>query len=125
MWRLSGEDSKMQFISTRDIGKVAAEAFLNASSAEYKNASISLAGDEYTPRQAASIFKEVTGQEIPSTYPLLGRILKWLLTEQLGIMLDWIASTGFGTDIEAVRKRYPYLKDFRAWLETESAWAKK
>lgn len=125
VWRLNGLDNKVQYISTRDIGKVAADAFINASSPEYKNKAISLAGDEITPRQAAIIFKETTGGEIPSTYSFLATVLTWVLWEQLGIMFKWFKDDGFGTDVEAVRKRYPYLKDFKAWLETESAWAKR
>lgn len=125
VWRLNGLDNKVQFISTRDIGKVAADAFINASSPEYKNKSISLAGYEMTPRQAATIFKETTGEEIPSTYSFLATIITWVLWEQLGIMFKWFKDEGFGTDIEAMRKRYPYLKEFKSWLETESAWAKK
>ena len=125
VWRLNGLDNKVQYISTKDVGKVAADAFINASSPDYKNQSISLAGDAITPRQAATIFKEATGKEIPSTYPWLAYALRWMLWEQLGIMFKWFVDEGFGTDIEATRKRYPYLKDFRAWVETESAWAKK
>ena len=125
MWRLNGMDRKLQMISTKDIGKVAAEAFIKADSAEYKNQAISLAGDDISPNEAARIFKETTGQEIPTTYPFVGRALRYFLKEQLGTMFDWFVTDGFHTDIGAVKQRYPYLKDFRAWLETESAWAKK
>lgn len=57
MWRLNGMDRNLQMITTSDIGKVAAEAFLNAEKEEYKNKAISLAGDELTPNEAAKVFQ--------------------------------------------------------------------
>lgn len=123
-WRLNGLDSKLQLVSTKDIGRVAADAFLNADSAEYHNKAISLAGDELTLRQLLDTFQSATGKPMPETYGFVARALKWLLHEQLGIMFDWFKSSGFGVDVPALRKRYPYMKDFRAWLDTESAWKK-
>jgi len=70
MWRLNGLDRNLQMISTKDIGTVAAEAFLNASDERYRNTGISLAGDALTPRDAARIFKEETGQGNPFHLPL-------------------------------------------------------
>jgi uncharacterized protein YbjT (DUF2867 family) len=125
MWRLNGLDGQVQHVSTKDIGKVAAEAFINSSSPEYKNQAIGLAGDKLSPRQMATIFKEVTGEEIPATYSWLAYVLRYMLHEQLGIMLKWWTTNGFGTDVEATRKKYPFMQDFRQWLETDSAWAKK
>ncbi|KAL8907636.1 MAG: hypothetical protein Q9207_001288 [Kuettlingeria erythrocarpa] len=125
MWRLNGFDHKLQMISTTDIGKVAAEALHKAESEEYHNKAISLAGDEISPNEAASIFKEETGKEIPSTFAFLGRGLRIMLKEQLGIMFDWFVTDGFGADIGALRKRYPFMTDFRTWVRTESAWKQK
>ena len=124
MWRLNGNSRKLQMISTKDIGKVAAEAFLNADKDEYRNTSVSLAGDELSPEQAAVIFKEVTGHEIPSTYSFVGSGLRWMLKEQLGLMFDWFLSSGFGVDVKAMRQRYPFMQDFKTWLAEESAWKK-
>ncbi|KAF2172757.1 hypothetical protein M409DRAFT_16722 [Zasmidium cellare ATCC 36951] len=125
MWKLNGVDNKLQMIATSDIGKVAAEAFLNAESDEYKNKAVPLAGDDFTPREAAKVFKEVTGQELPTTFSFVGVVLKWLLHKQLGLMFNWFKSDGFTVEIPELRRKYPYLKDFRTWVETESAWAKK
>ena len=125
MWQLNGMDSKLQLISTKDIGKIAAEAFLKADSVEYKNQWISLAGDEITASEAARIFEETTGQKFPTTYAFVARLLKWLLHEQLGLMFNWLGKEGFGTDMGVMKQKYPFLKDFKLWLETESDWAKK
>ncbi|KAK5716264.1 hypothetical protein LTR17_016528 [Elasticomyces elasticus] len=124
MWRLNGLDRPLQQISTTDIGLIAADAFLNADSEEYRNKAISLAGDELSPNDAARIFKEVTGQEIPYTYPMVGRLLRWMLKDHLGLMFDWFVTDDFKADVKALRQRYPFMKDFRAWVADESAWKK-
>lgn len=123
MWRGNGGDRPLQQIATVDIGKIAADAFLNADSEEYRNKAISIAGDELSPNDAARIFKEVTGEEIPSTYGFVGGLLK-LASKDMRLMLKWFAEEDFGVDVEAVRRRYPFMKDFRGWLE-ESAWRKR
>ena len=125
MWRLNGVDRPLQLISTKDIGKIAAEAFLNADGEEYRNKAISLAGDELSPAQAATIFKETTEMEIPTTYSFVGSALRWGLKEQLGLMFDWFRTDDFGVDVKATRKRYPFMQDFGTWLAEDSAWAKK
>jgi hypothetical protein len=113
----------LHMISTKDIGKVAAKAFLNASDERYRNKGISLAGDALTPNDAARIFKEETGQEIPSTYPWLAWIIRTVVPD-LRHMFAWFAGTGFGTDVQDVRARYPFMSDFRTWLREESDWRK-
>ncbi|KAK0366741.1 hypothetical protein LTR91_014285 [Friedmanniomyces endolithicus] len=124
MWRLNGLDRPLQQVSTTDIGLIAADAFLHADAEEYRNKAISLAGDELSPNDAARIFKEVTGQELPYTYPVVGRLLRWVAKEQLGLMFDWFVTDDFGVDVKALRKRYPFMQDFRTWLAEESAWKK-
>lgn len=123
MWRNIGRDRPFQMIATSDIGKVGAEAFLHASEPEYLNQAISLAGDELTPNEGAKVFKEANGQEIPSTYGFVGSLIKNAVGD-LRHMFNWFVSDGFGADVPALRKRYPFLKDFKTWLEEESAWKK-
>jgi uncharacterized protein YbjT (DUF2867 family) len=124
MWRLNGPDRKLQMISSKDIGKVAADAFLNASSDEYRNKSISLASDSLTPTDAARIFRDETGLAIPATYTWLGWLIRTLVPD-LRHMFHWLKVVGSGTDVPALRKRYPFMMDFRAWLREESDWSKK
>jgi uncharacterized protein YbjT (DUF2867 family) len=123
MWRLDGLDRPLQHIATSDIGRIAAEAFLNADSPEYKNQAISLAGDSLTPNEAARIFREETGKKLPVTYSWVGGAIRWMVAD-LHHMFAWFRSDGFGVDVPALRKRYPFLKDFRSWLREDSAWKK-
>ncbi|PVI01183.1 NAD(P)-binding protein [Periconia macrospinosa] len=125
MWRLNGNDSKMKFVSTKDIGKVAAEAFLKADSEQYKNKAIALAGDEISLEEFGNVFKEETGQVLPETFSFVGKGLKFALHEQLGIMFNWFKTNGFGVDPAESKKAYAFLKDFRTWLRTESAWKRE
>ena len=132
MWRINGLDRKLQMINTADIGRVAAEAFANADSPEYRNKGISLAGDELSPREAEAIFKEETtatgggggSQEMPWTYEFLGRGMRYVMYKELGIMFNWFRDVGFGADVPALRARYPFMSDFRTWLRTDSPWKK-
>lgn len=123
MWRNNGRDRPLQMIATSDIGEIAAEAFLKSSEPEYRNQGISLAGDELSPNEGEKIFKDVTGQEIPSTYGLVGSMVKNVVGD-LRHMFNLFISDGFGVKVLELRNRYPFMKDFGTWLREESAWKK-
>jgi uncharacterized protein YbjT (DUF2867 family) len=121
MWELNGMDSKLQLISSTDVGLVAAE-MLKAPQ-KWHGKAVSLASDELTPTEARKIFRTVVGSEIPSTYSALARLLKWGLKEQLGDMFNWFKESGFGADIAACRQEWPQLKGFEDWLKQSSDWS--
>ena len=123
MWRLNGMDRKLQLVSATDVGMLAAEAFQAPD--EYMGKAVSLATDELTPREAAEIFERVVGKEIPSTYPFVGRLIKVLLREQLGVMFDWFKDEGFGADPREFTKRYREMQDFEQWLRHRSGFVPK
>lgn len=123
MWRLNGADRPLQLIATLDIGRVAAEAFMAYDSPQYKNAALSLAGDELSIDEAARMFHEEVGQRLPEAYSWLGGSIRYLVTD-LREMFRWFKAEGFGVDLPALKQKYPYMKDFRAWLREESAWKK-
>ncbi|KAI0830391.1 NAD(P)-binding protein [Hypoxylon sp. FL0890] len=117
-WKINlDKDQKLQLIATSDIGFFAAEAFMKPE--EYKNKKISLAGDELTYDQFATIFKEKTGEDLPTTYHFIAAFINWMVKE-LGYMFRWFHKEGYGADIAALRKIHPELKDFATWLEKES-----
>ncbi|KAM3418049.1 hypothetical protein BST61_g6255 [Cercospora zeina] len=124
LWRRNHPSSQLQFISTRDIGLIAARAFLHHTFPQFQNRALSLAGDSRTLSEAETIFQSTTGTILPETYPFVAKLLQWLLHEQLGKMFDWFEQEGFGVDVEEVRKEFPFLKlkGFGGWLEGESAW---
>jgi hypothetical protein len=120
MWRFNGEDSKLQLVSTKDIGKLAAVVFQNPD--VYQGRSLSLAADELTWNELNANFEKVTGKEVPVTYAMVGRTLKWVLHEQLGIMCDWFKSPGFGAEVNEFKEVVPGLMKFEEWLRAERSW---
>lgn len=113
--RLDPSQRALQLIATEDIGVAAAEAFLRPE--EYSGKFISLAGDEITYQQMAAIFREKTGGDIPTTWGILGRLVL-ATSKEMDTMFSFFQGEGYDADIEALRRQYPKLKDFRTWLET-------
>ncbi|KAI1211242.1 NAD(P)-binding protein [Annulohypoxylon truncatum] len=117
-WKITLEkNQKLQLIATSDIGFFAAQAFLKPE--EYKNKKISLAGDELTYDQFAAVFKEKTGDELPTTFHFIAAFINWMVKE-LGYMFRWFRNVGYGADIASLKKMNPDLKDFGTWLAQES-----
>lgn len=121
-FKMSLKGKPLQMIASSDIGAVAAQVFLNAR--DYKGRAISLAGDELTYDQFAQIFKEKTGQNLPTTFSLVSTVMMFIIKD-FGSMYKWFHDEGFAADIEEVRKIHPGLKDFGTWLETESRFETK
>ena len=120
MWKLNGMDTKLQLVSSKDIGKLAAESFKNPEA--FVGKAISLATDELTPREANDIFRKIVGDDVPSSYSTTGRLVKLLLREQLGVMFDWFKEVGFGADPGEFRSKIPEMQNFERWLKESSAW---
>jgi hypothetical protein len=123
IWLRNGDSTPLQLVGTKDIGRVAAEALIHSSEPAFKNKNISIAGDSLTPIEAQRIFKEETGEDLPQTFSLVGLAIRGLVKE-LGTMFAWFKSDGYAVDIPQLRERFPFVKDFRAWLREESAWKK-
>lgn len=111
------KNKPLQFIATSDIGYFGAQAFLKPE--EWRNRSISLAGDDLTFRQFSDIFTKKTGQPLPTTFRLLGHLILWL-SKDFSMMFNWFDSHGYNVDIEELRKQRPELQDFGTWLEKDS-----
>lgn len=122
MWNGGIGNKKLQLVSTKDIGVVGATAFRNPK--EYRNQSLSLAGDELTLDEAKAIFKEEMGKPMPTTFTVVGSVFSWAIGD-LGKMWAWFSSNGYGTDIAELKKKFPELQDFRTWLRESSVFAKK
>lgn len=115
-------DTKLQLISTADIGYIAAQAFLKPE--QYKNRGVSLASDELTFAEASKIFEDKTGSPAPTTYSFLGSGLMWV-SKEMGTMFSWFREEGYGADIPALKKEHPGLMSLGDWIEKKSAFAKK
>ena len=117
---LAGTGKKLQVVSVRDIGYVAAQAFLKPD--QMRNETIRLAGDELVWEQAEKLFREKTGREVPTTYEMMVKGMLWGMKD-LGLMFKFFREEGFAADVEGLKQRFPEMKRFGEWLET-SPWVK-
>ena len=114
---------KLQVVDTRDIGALAAQAFLRCEDPEYRNQAISVAGDELTFEEADSKFREKTGGvPIPVTYGFFGTLLLWVVGD-MKKMFDFFDGTGYTADIGRV-KRLVGVTGFEEWVD-KSKFGKK
>lgn len=112
---LAGTGKTLQMVATRDIGYVAAQAFLKPE--ETRNETIALAGDEVAWERAEEVFREKTGRALPVTYAGPVRAMLWMMRD-LGLMFRFFREEGFKADVEGLRKRFPGMKGFGEWLDT-------
>lgn len=113
LWATMPEQTKLQFVSTDDIGIFAAKAFSNPD--DMRNMSISLAGDSLSFSEGNAVFRETTGRDLPRTYTIIGHSLRWAVAE-IGKMFGWFERSGYGADLPECRKRNPAMQDFQAWI---------
>lgn len=119
-WKVAiDKDQPLQLIACADIGQFAAEALMNPE--KYNGRAISLAGDELTFDQAAAVFKQRIGSDMPTTYGLVGSLALFALKD-IGTMFKWMNSEGFGADVEELRRENPDMIDFGAYLEKYSGY---
>ncbi|KAK3688948.1 hypothetical protein B0T22DRAFT_164225 [Podospora appendiculata] len=111
-------DTKLQLVSTRDIGRFAAQALTRP--AEWAGRAIGLAGDALTLAEAKETFARVMGKELPQTWTFLGTAVLWGVGD-VGNMFAFFENEGYGADIAARRKEVP-TQDFATWLRESSLW---
>ncbi len=121
-WKMAVKNKPLQLIAVSDIGFFGAQAFLHPQ--DFTGRGISLAGDELTIDQMAQVFKERTGRDLAWTHKFFCSLLMWMVND-FGRMFTWFYDVGYAADIVELRKIHPGLKDFGAWLEMESQFAKK
>ncbi|PBP27988.1 NAD(P)-binding protein [Diplocarpon rosae] len=107
--------TKLQLVSTADIGYFGAQALLRPT--EYASRAISLAGDELTFEEANAIFVRGVGHDVPQTFAFLGRLLLWVVKD-VGLMFKFFEEVGYSANIEELRGEYPGLRSLEDWLQT-------
>ncbi|WVR06181.1 hypothetical protein IAU60_003211 [Kwoniella sp. DSM 27419] len=106
-------ERKHQLISSRDIGKAGAKAFIEGP--QWKDGVVRLAGDEMVVGDLNKVYKEVYGTDIPFA-PLP---LAWFVSKVVGLVKEFAKffdEHGFNVPIEEVRKDIPDLEDYRTFL---------
>ncbi|KAI9688620.1 MAG: hypothetical protein M1820_010221 [Bogoriella megaspora] len=113
-WREAVGNVPLQFVSTTDIGIIAAKALLDP--ARFENKQIGLAGDELTFEGARETYKEKIGTEIPTTYGFLANgILRML--KDFKVMMKWFHDEQYAASVEECRKIHPGMMTFGDYLE--------
>lgn len=124
-WLKSYLGSKpLPLIACKDIGIFAAKAFVSPSAPEFRNQAITLAGDDLSPEQAAQLFRQRMGYNLPETFHFIATLLLWFVPE-LKIMTNWFNEVGYNVDINAVKKLHPEVLSLGDWFATESKYPKK
>ncbi|OBT72681.1 hypothetical protein VF21_08568 [Pseudogymnoascus sp. 05NY08] len=113
MWEQLGS-KKLQMVSTKDIGWFAAQSFLQPD--KYKNAALTLVGDELTQPEANVIYKKVTGQSMVMAACPIASAVKFVLKGSVGDMFKWFEDEGYGGNLQECRKANHNMQDFDAWL---------
>lgn len=107
-------DKKMQVIAASDIGWFGASAFLHSSTPDYRNAAISLAGDDLTYGEANQIYQKETGQPIPTSYGFIATSLVSMV-KGVRLMFKFMRTQEVGADIARLRTMNPELKTMQSW----------
>ena len=110
-------------MSCKDIGWFGAQALLYPQ--RYANKAISIAGDEMARAEAAVVFREVVGSDMPIAPCVIGKGMKFFKREALGTMFDWLKEEGYGADIQECRRINPKMQDYRTWLKESSGFVKE
>lgn len=120
MLRDTIKEKPLQWVSTKDIGYFAAEAFRNPD--RWNKKAVGLAGDKLTFTELSQRFEKVTGSSVGTTFGFLGKALKYGVSE-MGLMVDWFRDEGYQANIPELKKVHPNMLSMEAWLR-QSAFAK-
>ena len=121
-WQQTLGTKPLQLISVSDIGHYAALSFADPS--QYNGQAIGLAGDELNYDQIQEKLQKTKGYGVPATYGFLGKVLLYAMGD-MGKMMNWFKTDGYGVDIQALRRQHPALMNFESWLEKKSKFQKQ
>jgi uncharacterized protein YbjT (DUF2867 family) len=109
------KDKVQQFISTDDVGRIAAHVLKNKE--KYTGRTLTVAADQMDMQSAAKTFTEVLGKQITYSQlpPLLTRIF---LGANLHTMFKYVNNNNvlFVENIEVVKSEFPFLASMKQWI---------
>ncbi|KAK5062911.1 hypothetical protein LTR84_004987 [Exophiala bonariae] len=115
-WRDWMKGKRLQVVTTKDIGRWAAEALVRPDRTGIRNEALSIASDELSFQEIDLIFKKKTGKGVPVTFGWATWLIIWLVKD-LNTMFSFINERDYGADL-------PWLKTqlepttFAQWVET-------
>jgi uncharacterized protein YbjT (DUF2867 family) len=96
--------TRLQMIAVDDIAALVGVAF--AQPERYVGKAFDIAGDELTMPDAANVLGTTIGEPVSCVQ------VPW----DTCLVYEWFERKGYGVHIADVRKMYPELLDFRAWV---------
>ncbi|KAG4434357.1 hypothetical protein IFR05_010168 [Cadophora sp. M221] len=115
-WRVGlSPTTKLQLVSTRDIGHFGAQALLKPK--DFAGRAISLAGDDLTFDEANAVFLKAASRGLPQTYGFIARFLLWAIKD-LSTMFRFFEHVGYYADISALREEHHGLLGLEDWIKT-------
>ncbi|WP_269624865.1 NmrA/HSCARG family protein [Prochlorococcus marinus] len=117
-----GKNFKWQTIAVEDIGKWVRGVLSKPD--KYKNQSINIAGEELTGLEMAMTLQRLVSSEgIQTNYLMIPRAAIKFLEYDIGVMADWIESSGYGADmvkLKMIQKELDIVPtSLRDWLNTK------
>ncbi|KAF2443867.1 NAD(P)-binding protein [Karstenula rhodostoma CBS 690.94] len=113
LWATMQADKKMQLVSVKDIGIVAASVLTDVK--RWKGRALGIAGDDLTFAQADAIFQTVRGHGMPRIWDIPSRALRWVVDDAQKSM-DWFEKEGFRVDVEVLKAEGFEVQTFEQWL---------
>jgi uncharacterized protein YbjT (DUF2867 family) len=113
MPKLVGSGRPVKWVSVSDIGIAAASVFAHRE--EWLGKAVPLVGDTKSIAEARDIFEKVTGKR-PFALPMPTFLFRRLISEDLVLMWEWLASSSMDGDVAATKALVPEPLDMEAWL---------
>jgi uncharacterized protein YbjT (DUF2867 family) len=105
-------DKPLQMVAVNDIGAFAALAFDDPQ--RWNHRAFDLAGDELTLPEVASMISQVIGLTV--SYHVMPMSQAEAQSREMAVMFRWFNELGYQADIQGLRRLYPELLTFGAWM---------
>lgn len=120
-WFLNGDtlaagmkpETVLQMIAVDDIGRIGAQAFINAT--ELNRAELEIAGDAATIPAAAEILGRASGKPVKFVQVPIAEVRK--NSDDFATMLEWFDSTGYSANIADLEKKFGKLTKLADWAQ--------
>ncbi|MEZ5993826.1 MAG: NmrA/HSCARG family protein [Planctomycetota bacterium] len=118
-WFLNGDklvtalkpDTKLQMVAVDDIGRVGAQAFIDAEKLNRRE--IEIAGDAVTMPEAAKVVGEAMGKNLEFMQIPIEEVRK--NSEDFALMLEWFDNVGYGADIHKLDQEFGHMQRLNEW----------
>jgi uncharacterized protein YbjT (DUF2867 family) len=120
MPKLMGETRPLGWISTDDLGVIAANVF--ASPEQFIGQDISLASDVKSVEACRAIYREVMGKK-PSRFPMPKWMFQRFVGTDLTTMWQWLRNGAIDFDTQPTLSLHPDALGVEAWLRTQKGFS--